>query len=87
MPGLYFYFPPNEIRPIELITIESLSSVFLRTQGEWVDHPHLEEVLDNLPELDIFGSEVQVAFDLVDLSERENRTINSDELKRFVKFY
>ena len=87
MPGLYFYFPPNEIRPIELITIESLSSVFLRTQGEWVDHPHLEEVLDNLPELDMFGSEVQVAFDLVDLSERENRTINSDELKRFVKFY
>ena len=87
MPGLYFYFPPDEIRPIELITIESLSSVFLRTQGEWIDHPHLEEVLDNLPELDIFGSEVQVAFDLVDLSERENRTINSDELKRFVKFY
>ena len=87
MPGLYFYFPPDEIRPIELITIESLSSVFLRTQGEWVDHPHLDEVLDNLPELDIFGSEVQVAFDLVDLSERENRPINSDELKRFVKFY
>ena len=87
MPGLYFYFPPNQIRPIELITIESLSSVFLRTQGEWVDHPHLGEVLDNLPELDIFGSEVQVAFDLVDLSERENRPINSDELKRFVKFY
>ena len=87
MPGLYFYFPPNEIRPIESITIESLSSVFLRTQGEWIDHPHLEEVLDNLPELDIFGSEVQVAFDLVDLSERENRPINSEELKRFVKFY
>jgi hypothetical protein len=87
MPGLYFYFPPNEIRPVELITVESLSSVFLRTQGEWVDHPDLEEVLDNLPELDIFGNEVQVAFDLVDLAERENRSISSDELQRFVKFY
>ena len=87
MPGLYFYFPPNEIRPIELITIESLSSVFLRTQGEWVDHPHLEEVLDNLPELVIFEYEAQEASDLIDLSESENRPINSDELKRFVKFY
>ena len=87
MPGLYFYFPPNENRPVELITVESLSSVFLRTQGEWVDHPHLEEVLENLPELDVFGTEVQVAFDLVDLAERENRSISSDELQRFVKFY
>lgn len=87
MPGLYFYFPPDEIRPIELITIQSHSKIFLRSNGDWVPHPALNEVLDNLPELVIFGDEVQAAYDLVDLSERENRTINSSELKRFVKFF
>ena len=87
MPGLYLYFPPNQIRPIELITIESLSSVFLRTQGEWVDHPHLQEVLDNLPELVIFEYEAQEALDLIDLSERENRPITSEELRPFFKLF
>ena len=87
MPGLYFYCPPDEIRPIELITIQSHSKIFLRSNGDWVSHPALNEVLENLPELVIFGDEVQAAYDLVDLSERENRTINTSELKRFVKFF
>ena len=87
MPGLYFYFPPDDKRPIELITIESLTAVFLRSQGDWIDHPNREEVLDNLPELVIFGNETQAAFDLIDLAERENRAINSHELQRFVKFF
>jgi hypothetical protein len=87
MPGLYFYFPPDGIRPIELITIESESSIFLRTQGDWVDHPHPNEVMDNLPELVIFGDEAQEAFDLVDLSERENRSITSEELRPFFKLF
>ena len=87
MPGLYFYFPPDEIRPIELITIQSHSKIFLRSNRDWVSHPALNEVLDNLPELVIFGDEVQAAYDLVDLSERENRTINSSELQRFIKFF
>ena len=34
IPGLYFYFLPNEIRPIELVTKESLALVFLRSQEE-----------------------------------------------------
>ena len=87
MPGLYFYFPPHEIRPIELITIQSHSKIFLRSQGDWISHPHNAEVLENLPELVIFGDETQAAYDLVDLSERENRPITSVELKRFVKFF
>ena len=87
MPGLYFYFPPDEIRPIELITIQSHSKIFLRSQGDWNNHPHKTEVLENLPELVIFGDETQAAYDLVDLSERENRKITSGELKRFVKFF
>ena len=87
MPGLYFYFPPHEIRPIELITIQSHSKIFLRSQGDWISHPHKAEVLENLPELVIFGDETQAAYDLVDLSERENRPITSVELKRFVKFF
>ncbi len=87
MPGLYFYFPPNEIRPIELITIQNHSKIFLRSGGDWIEHPHLVEVLENLPELVIFGEETQAAHDLVDLSERENRPIESAELKRFVKFF
>lgn len=87
MPGLYFYFPPDEIRPVELITIQSHSKVFLRSKGDWIKHPYMAEVLDNLPELVIFGNEVQAAYDLVDLSERENRAIDSSELQRFVKFF
>lgn len=87
MPGLYFYFPPDEIRPVELITIQSHSKVFLRSKGDWIKHPYMTEVLDNLPELVIFGNEVQAAYDLVDLSERENRAIDSSELQRFVKFF
>ena len=87
MPGLYFYFPPDEIRSTELITVESHTSIFLRSQGDWKTHPHIEEVLDNLPELVIFGDETQAAFDIVDLAERENRPIDSLELKRFVKFF
>lgn len=87
MPGLYFYFPPDEIRPIELITIQTHSEIFLRSQGDWIKHPSIGEVLENLPELVIFGDETQSAYDLVDLSERENRPINSAELKRFVKFF
>ena len=87
MPGLYFYFPPEEIRPIELITIQSHSKIFLRSQGDWINHPHKAEVLENLPELVIFGDETQAAYDLVDLSERESRPITSAELKRFVKFF
>jgi hypothetical protein len=87
IPGLYFYFPPNKIRPIELITIQSHTKVFLRSQGDWIKHPDINEVLDNLPELVIFGDETQAAYDLVDLSERENRAINSSELQRFVKFF
>jgi len=87
MPGLYFYFPPEEIRPIELITIQSHSKIFLRSQGDWINHPHKAEVLENLPELVIFGDETQAAYDLVDLSERENRPITSVELTRFVKFF
>jgi len=87
MPGLYFYFPPEEIRPVELITIQSHSKIFLRSQGDWIKHPHKTEVLENLPELVIFGDETQAAYDLVDLSERENRPITSAELKRFVKFF
>ena len=87
MPGLYFYFPPNEIRPIELITIQSHTKIFLRSQGDWVKHPHIREVLENLPELVIFGEETQSAYDLVDLSQRENRAIDSAELQRFNKFF
>ena len=87
MPGLYFYFPPEEIRPIELITIQSTTKIFLRSQGDWIGHPHISEVLENLPELVIFGDETQAAYDIVDLSERENRAINSAELQRFVKFF
>jgi hypothetical protein len=87
MPGLYFYFPPHEIRPIELITIQSHSKIFLRSQGDWISHPHKAEVLESLPELVIFGDETQAAYDLVDLSEREDRAINSEELRRFVKFF
>jgi len=87
MPGLYFYFPPDGIRPIELITIESESSIFLRTQGEWVDHPLPIEVMDNLPELVIFEYEAQSAFDLVDLYERENRLITSEELRPYFKLF
>jgi hypothetical protein len=87
MPGLYFYFPPDEVRSIELITVESLESIFLRSQGDWITHPHIEEVLNNLPELVIFGDETQAAYDIVDLAERENRPIESVELKRFVKFF
>jgi hypothetical protein len=87
MPGLYFYFPPDDVRPIELITIQSKAKIFLRSQGDWIDHPHKNEVLENLPELVIFGDETQAAYDLVDLSEREDRAITSAELKRFVKFF
>ena len=87
MPGLYFYFPPNEILPIELITIQSHTKIFLRSQGDWVNHPHISEVLENLPELVIFGEETQSAYDLVDLSQRENRAIDSAELQRFNKFF
>jgi hypothetical protein len=87
MPGLYFYFPPEEIRPIELITIQSHSKIFLRSQGDWINHPHTTEVLENLPELVIFGDDTQAAYDLVDLSEREDRAITSAELRRFVKFF
>lgn len=87
MPGLYFYFPPDGIRPIELITIQSHSKIFLRSQGDWINHPHKTEVLENLPELVIFGEETQAAYDLVDLSERDDRAINTAELKRFVKFF
>ena len=87
MPGLYFYLPPNGIRPTELITIESHSSIFLRTQGDWVDHSHVAEVIDNLPELVVFGDEAQAAFDLVDLSERENRSITPEELRPFFKLF
>ena len=87
MPGLYFYFPPENTRPIELITVESLTSVFLRSQGDWIAHPHIEEILNNLPELVIFGDETQAAYDIVDLAERENRPIDPVELKRFVKFF
>lgn len=87
MPGLYFYFPPDEIRPIELITIQSHAKVFLRSQGDWVKHPNISEVLENLPELVIFGDQTQVAYDLVDLSERENLAIRPEELRRFNKFF
>ena len=87
MPGLYFYFPPDDVRPIELITIQSHSKIFLRSKGDWIKHPIVSEVLENLPELDIFGKESQAAYDLVDLSEREGRAIRSEELQRFVKFY
>lgn len=87
MPGLYFYFPPNEIRPIELITIQSHSKIFLRSEGDWIEHPKLVEVLENLPELVIFGEEAQAAYALIDLAQRENRTIKSTELDRFVKFF
>ena len=87
MPGLYFYFPPEETRPLELITIQSHAKIFLRSQGDWGIHPHKTEVLENLPELVIFGDETQAAYDLVDLSEREDRAITSEELRRFVKFF
>ena len=87
MPGLYFYFPPDDIRPPELITIQSHTKIFLRSKGDWINHPQKGEVLENLPELVIFGDETQAAYDLVDLSERENRAINSSELQRFVKFF
>ena len=87
VPGLYFYFPPDNIRPIELITIQSHTKIFLRSSGDWIKHPNVGEVLENLPELDIFGKESQAAYDLVDLSEREGRAIRSEELQRFVKFY
>jgi hypothetical protein len=87
MPGLYFYFPPDDIRPTELITIQSHSKIFLRSQGDWINHPQKGEVLENLPEMEIFGDETQAAYDLVDLSEREGRAIRSEELQRFVKFF
>jgi hypothetical protein len=87
MPGLYFYFPPDGSRPVELITIESESSIFLRTQGDWVQHPHLAEVMDHLPELVVFEYEAQSAFDLYDLSERENRSIASEELRPYFKLF
>ena len=87
MPGLYFYFPPGAIRSIELITIQSHSKIFLRSQGDWIKHPQTAEVLENLPELVIFGDETQAAYDLVDLSERENRAIAPSELQRFVKYF
>lgn len=87
MPGLYFYFPPNGIRFIELIVIESESAIFLRVKGNWVEHPYPEEVLDNLPELVIVKEDVNAAFDLVALAERENRAINSSELRPFVKLF
>ena len=87
MPGLYFYFPPAEIRPIELITIQSHSKIFLRSQGDWIEHPNLKEVLENLPELVIFGDESQAAYDLVNLSEREDRALSPAELKRFTKIF
>ena len=87
MPGLYFYFPPDDARPVELITIQSHTKVFLRSQGDWIKHPRIGEVLEHLTELVIFGDETQAACDLVDLSERENRAINSSELQRFVKFF
>ena len=87
IPGLYFYFPPEETRPLELITIQSHAKIFLRSQGDWINHPHIAEVLENPPELVIFGDETQAAYDLVDLSEREDRAITSAELKRFVKFF
>jgi hypothetical protein len=87
MPGLYFYFPPDEIRSIELITIQTNTKIFLRSQGDWINHPHIAEVLENLPELIIFGDETQAAYDLIDLSEREGRAISSEELQRFVKFF
>jgi hypothetical protein len=87
MSGVYFYFPPEGTRSIELITIQSHSKIFLRTQGDWIKHPHKAEVLENLPELVIFGDEIQAAYDLVDLSEREGRAIRSEELQRFIKFF
>lgn len=87
MPGLYFYFPPDEIRPVELITIQSHTKVFLRSEGDWIKHPLISEVLENLPELVIFGDETQAAYDLADLSERENRAISSEELRRFNKYF
>ena len=87
MPGLYFYFPPNGIRSIELITIQSHTKVLMRSQGDWIRHPHPNEVLDNLPEMVIFGEETQVAYDLVDLAERESREIITSELQKFVKFF
>jgi hypothetical protein len=87
IPGLYFYFPPDEIRSIELITIQTNTKIFLRSQGDWVNHPYKTEVLENLPELIIFGDETQAAYDLIDLSEREGRAISSEELQRFVKFF
>jgi len=87
MPGLYFYFPPDDVRPIELITIQSKANIFLRSQGDWIDHPHKNEVLENLPELVLFEDEAQAAYDIVDLAEREDRPIDSVELKRFVKFF
>ena len=87
IPGLYFYFPPDEAQPVELITIQSHTKVFLRSHGDWIKHPRTSEVLANLPELVIFGDETQAAYDLVDLAERENRTIDPSELQRFVKFF
>jgi hypothetical protein len=87
IPGLYFYFPPDEAQPVELITIQSYTKVFLRSQGDWIKHPRISEVLENLPDLVIFGDETQAAYDLVDLSEREGRAILSQELQRFVKFF
>jgi hypothetical protein len=87
VPGLYFYFPPNGIRSIELITIQSHTKVFMRSQGDWIKHPHPNEVLDNLPELVIFGEETQSAYDLFDLAERESRAIDTEELQKFLKFF
>ena len=87
MPGLYFYFPPIGTRPIELITIQSPTEIFLRSQGDWINHPHPNEVLGNLPELVIFGEETQSAYDLFDLAERERRAILPAELQKFVKFF
>ncbi len=87
MPGFYFYFPPNGIRFIELIFIESETAIFLRVKGNWVEHSYPKEVLDNLPELVIVKEDVSAAFDLVALAERENRAINSSELRPFVKLF
>jgi len=44
-------------------------------------------VMDHLPELVVFEYEAQAAFDLYDLSERENRSIDSKELNPFFKLF
>ena len=52
-----------------------------------MDHSHIAEIIDNLPELVVFGDEAQAAFDLVDLSEREHRSITPEELRPFFKLF